>query len=210
MPPVPPFGGGGGGGTPPPYIPPDPAFAGVPEPILRAGIAAESSGDPTRLDALADSVGGQYPAYANLLRQKAAGMRSAAKAVAAAQGRLLKIRPGDLASTWAAWYTGNGLRWPELLPLNGLSKKTANGMTFPDPWNVGQTVEIPQAWNWAKGPPPAPSNVARAKKPAPPPPPAQEPNAPSGARTASLPSITGPLPAPSPNAIDAARRAVRK
>lgn len=161
------------------------AYRGVPLPLQQAAEQAAASGDPSRLDALADTTAGQYPQFAAYLRKRAQGMRVTNKGIAAAQGRILVIRPGDLASTWAAWYTGNGLRWPELLSINGLAKKTVGGSTQPDPWSIGQQVEIPVGWNWAKGPPPPPAGTRSAPKaPASPPPPAEEPQAPGNAAVA--------------------------
>ena len=64
---------------------------------------------------------------------------------------LFRIRPGDIPSKLAQWYTGDFMRAEELRALNGLQKVGSGAQTYYTPWNVGQVVKLPTTWNVAKG-----------------------------------------------------------
>jgi hypothetical protein len=64
---------------------------------------------------------------------------------------LFKVRPGDIPSALAQWYTGDFMRAEELRALNGLQKVGSGAQTYYTPWNVGQVVKLPLTWNVAKG-----------------------------------------------------------
>lgn len=64
------------------------------------------------------------------------------------------IRPGDIASRLAQWYTGNFMRAYDLVPLNNLTIVGKGPQTQFVPWQVGQVLKLPLDWNTAKGVPP--------------------------------------------------------
>lgn len=64
-----------------------------------------------------------------------------------------KIRPGDLPSKIAQWYTGSFQRADELRALNNLKKVGVGSQTYYIPWSVGQLVKLPTDWDTSKGPP---------------------------------------------------------
>lgn len=64
------------------------------------------------------------------------------------------IRPGDIASKLAQWYTGNFQRAYDLVPLNNLTIVGSGPKTYFTPWKVGQVLKLPLDWNVAKGRPP--------------------------------------------------------
>lgn len=64
------------------------------------------------------------------------------------------IRPGDIASAIAHWYTGNFARAEELRALNNLTKVGSGANTQYVPWQIGQKLKLPLDWNTSKGMPP--------------------------------------------------------
>ena len=56
----------------------------------------------------------------------------------------------DLPYQIAGRGTGDTTRWRELLSVNPvLTVHTINGSTQVDPWNTGQTIQIPPSWDLA-------------------------------------------------------------
>jgi hypothetical protein len=121
------------------------------------------SSDPTKLVMMADALEGKNPSYgpvADKLRARAKELQTAAELRAIHSGRRYILRPNDLASELAQWYTGNALKWRELLGSNPQMREMTgdrgDGTKFQylAPWNVGDTITLPVGWNVEKGLPP--------------------------------------------------------
>lgn len=121
------------------------------------------SSDPTKLVVMADALEGKSPTYAkaaDALRAKAKELQTAAELRAIQTGRQYVIRSGDLASDLAQWYTGNALKWRELLSTNSqlreMTGDRGDGTRFQylAPWNAGDKITLPVGWNVDKGLPP--------------------------------------------------------
>lgn len=81
-----------------------------------------------------------------------------------------KIRSGDIPYMLASYYTGNGARVKEILAVNPGMKavtKTVNGKktTFYQPWNVGDTINLPLSWDVPKKPLPKPGTTQPSGEP---------------------------------------------
>jgi hypothetical protein len=66
-------------------------------------------------------------------------------------GVVYVLKPGDIASQLAKTYTGNALRWPELVgrwsSLGVMSSyRDGNGWMQLKPWRVGQRIILPASW----------------------------------------------------------------
>jgi len=121
------------------------------------------STDPTKLVVMADALEGKSPAYAkaaDALRGKAKELQTAAELRAIQTGRQYIIRSGELASELALWYTGNALKWRDLLASNPqlreMTGDRGDGTRFQylAPWNAGDKIVLPVGWNVEKGLPP--------------------------------------------------------
>jgi len=69
------------------------------------------------------------------------------------------IKSGDFPSGLAAKATGDAGRWREIRDNNpGMTIVTdAKGQTQLNPWNVGDTINVPAGWNLGQAPPPGAS-----------------------------------------------------
>lgn len=121
------------------------------------------STDATKLVVMADALEGKSSAYApaaDRLRARAKELQTAAELRAIQTGRQYVIRSGDLASDLAQWYTGNALKWRELLSTNPqlreMTGDRGDGTKFQylAPWNAGDKITLPVGWNVDRGLPP--------------------------------------------------------
>jgi hypothetical protein len=170
-------------GGPPIPIPPNPGQNNPPpaglvlddnmDPVTKAmaiQLLTDDSVPPANLDLAAaawDHTG--YPKAAAAARARAAELRKRQGTtppkttdtpppgvLPTSLGTPYLLRTGDIPSGLAKWYTGNGARYKELIPLNPtLALGGPYGVTG---WNelVGQNIWLPFSWNGlAKSPPPA-------------------------------------------------------
>ena len=163
----------GGGITPPtPPTPPAPTgndvFSELPPALAEElrGMMRDSV-DPSKLILVADGIESAHPndakyrKAADALRTRARELRIEQETRAIAQGRVYIVRPNDLQSEIAQWFTGDGLRWRELnktnpeLRMQSIDRGDGKRIEYYAPWVSGQKVILPPGWNAEKGPPPA-------------------------------------------------------
>jgi hypothetical protein len=147
----------------PPSGPPAPTGLEELPPETRAKVTSMLAG--TNADAMektATELEGQgYSASAEMLRKRAADVRLAANVSNTAAGRTYTVRGTELPSKVAAWYTGDGNRWRELVQTNPeLRIRKVGDVEYLTPWKSGMTLVLPSTWNVKKGPMPIESQTA--------------------------------------------------
>lgn len=112
-------------------------------------LIADENISPDALEMAADKYAPQYPIAARRLRRRAEEIRKRIEADHLRRGHSpFRLRNGDLAANLAKHYTGDGMRWREIMPLNP-KLKIVNGR--PDPWYAGLVVKLPLDWRvWEK------------------------------------------------------------
>jgi hypothetical protein len=182
------------GSLPPQTAPAQDPIDALPAAVKQQVVTAAASGDPGKVEQMANAIRGQYPAAGAQLDKAAADMRTQAKLTAIAAGRMYVIRQGDNPSKMAEWYTGQASRYGELLKLNGIRlvpSPNDPAIKWPDPqrWYPGAEVELPGTWNVSKGLPPVVRGKAKtsAKVAPPPPPPPPDPTPSRGDPIAAVP-----------------------
>ncbi|MDI3285163.1 hypothetical protein [Polyangium sp. 15x6] len=120
--------------------------------------------DPTKLVLMADSLEGKEPVKygpaAEALRKRAKELETQAELAAINSGRIYIVRPDDLQSELAQWYTGDANRWRELGKTNPklrlMQGDDGNGRKFQyfAPWVAGDKIVLPPGWDVSKGLPP--------------------------------------------------------
>ena len=71
-----------------------------------------------------------------------------------------KIRKDDIPYKLAQYYTGQASRVKEILGVNpGMKTVTKDGVTFYEPWNVGDIIQLPASWKVPSKPLPKPATT---------------------------------------------------
>lgn len=160
--------GGGSGGSSDPCL--DDSMPADMKAKVRE-LLSMTSVTPTDLEtaALAAETGG-FPKAAACLRKRAQEKRASAELEVAAKGGMpFQIRYGDIPFRLAQYYTGDGVRFKELGPLNPQigQLRTVNGVTNYENWRPGLNILIPSAWNPLAKPIPAPLGGGSSSSPSP-------------------------------------------
>lgn len=104
-----------------------------------------------------------YAASAEVMRKRAADVRLAASVSNTAAGRTYTVQGKELPSQVAAWYTGDGNRWRELIETNrDLRIRKVGEIEYLTPWKSGMVLVLPTTWNTKKGPMPIQSSNTQA------------------------------------------------
>lgn len=117
---------------------------------------ATSGKDADKMDQVATELARQkYTASADALRTRARELRAKNTLADIRTGRRFTIRANDNASALAQYYTNNAGRWKEIVNANpGMQVITIKGITQIRPWNVGDTITLPESWDTSKPLPP--------------------------------------------------------
>lgn len=147
--------------APQPSPPPPTGLEELP-PDARAKVEALLAGtNATAMDQVANDLETQgYSRSADIVRKRAAEVRLASSVANTTAGRTYTVRGSELPSQVAAYYTGDGNRWRELVETNPDLKIRKNGtIEYLTPWKSGMVIVLPKTWDTKKPPMPIKSGT---------------------------------------------------
>jgi len=108
-----------------------------------------------------------YAKSAQVLRARMKDVELSHTVENTSSGRTYSVHGKELPSEVAAWYTGDGNRWRELLETNSnLRIRKVGEIEYLLPWKSGMVLVLPNTWDVKRGPMPV---TTRQSKAAPPP-----------------------------------------
>lgn len=154
-------------GVPPPapVVPKPPTGLEELPPDARTKVESLLAGtNATAMDQIANDLESQgYSRSAEVVRKRAADVRLAASVSNTTAGRTYTVRGSELPSQVAAYYTGDGNRWRELVETNPDLRIRKNGtIEYLTPWKSGMVIVLPKTWDTKKPPMPIKSGTQTA------------------------------------------------
>lgn len=149
-------------GQPAPQPAPQPTGLEELPPDTRTKIESLLAGtNATAMEQIANDLETQgYSRSAEIVRKRAADVRLAANVSNTNAGRTYTVRGSELPSQVAAYYTGDGNRWRELVETNPDLKIRKNGtIEYLTPWKSGMVIVLPKTWDTKKPPMPIKSGT---------------------------------------------------
>ena len=107
-----------------------------------------------------------YAKSAQVLRARMKDVELSHTVENTSSGRTYTVHGKELPSEVAAWYTGDGNRWRELLETNSnLRIRKVGEIEYLLPWKSGMMLVLPNTWDVKRGPMPVTSRQSKAAPP---------------------------------------------